>query len=455
MKLNSEATIKNEKINKKDRKRREAAAADDGVIGKIDEQGAEGTPAKVVKATPITDNKATRGTKKHLSKSAKKREKIKRRQERFKQEAEEKEKAAAAEVKETEDAVPTTKEVFAAKAVIEEAIAGKIDKEKNEDKEKAEDKIVKKSSSPYESDSPTPSPEFIPAAALGGDGSGGVPVFDVMGTQRGSHVPLTQERETSEKSKGKFKESNKEVDDEKNRKDSSGSGSSSSSGDKDNTKNTDGDSDSNDETESEENDEEERKEKKFTAAISSPKDLSPVPSPEKPRNKFHETDLKSLLKKAASGKAGEKANLEKIRADAQKENEEGGGQQKSGDSAGVTTRSGAAKEDFQWIRSHENFKSNDLQKLCRVMVREVINADLKAQGKNEIGPNNLYKDGVLKPDWWPVADFSSKAVEKRESAIKIFNAAREVLSKMHDVKLEGSKSEAAKVAVANKKNKNK
>ncbi|KAG7668328.1 hypothetical protein KSW81_002220 [Nannochloris sp. 'desiccata'] len=199
---------------------------------------------------------------------------------------------------------------------------------------------------------------------------------------------------------------------------------------------------------------EEGKEKKSVAAISSPEDPSPGPSPERPRITFHETDLKSLLKKAVSSKAGEKANLEKVRADAQNEKEE----QHSGGSAGTTrtTRSGAAKEDFQWIRSHENFKSNDLQKLCRVMVREVINADLKAQGKNEIGPNNLYKDGVLKPDWWPLADFSSKAVEKKESAVKIFNA-REVLSKMHNVKLEESKRQAAKarVAVAEKKNKNK
>ena len=144
--------------------------------------------------------------------------------------------------------------------------------------------------------------------------------------------------------------------------------------------------------------------------------------------------LRQLLNKASQGGA---VNLDAVRAEAEADHAK-------------ETAAAAANINYQWQKGHENYRADALVKLCRMMVRDAINAERKDQGLPELTAAKIYKDGM--PDWWPLADFAAGAFEKKDNAIKVYNAARDVLAAIHGVQLE-KKREEAKVENAEKKKK--
>ena len=91
---------------------------------------------------------------------------------------------------------------------------------------------------------------------------------------------------------------------------------------------------------------------------------------------------------------------------------------------------------FQWQKSHTHYSGEALSKLCRIMVREAINAERSELGLAPFTTSQKLYDSENRPDWWPLENFSSAEFKKKGSAIKIYDAARKVLSVVHGVQLQ-------------------
>uniref|UniRef100_A0A1D1ZVG8 Uncharacterized protein n=1 Tax=Auxenochlorella protothecoides TaxID=3075 RepID=A0A1D1ZVG8_AUXPR len=96
----------------------------------------------------------------------------------------------------------------------------------------------------------------------------------------------------------------------------------------------------------------------------------------------------------------------------------------------------AGPKSFQWQKPSSQFKGAELQKLTKIMIREVIDHDRQARGLKKAGAA-LYRDNK-KPQWWPLEEWNATVVEsRREACARVYNAARQILATIHDVPLEG------------------
>lgn len=111
--------------------------------------------------------------------------------------------------------------------------------------------------------------------------------------------------------------------------------------------------------------------------------------------------------------------------------------------AGAKAKAGAGAGGavYQWIRPHEKYTLEALSKLCREMVREAVNADRQEQGMKAVAAQFLYRDASNRPDWWPLAEWASGTLKKKDNAVKVYDAARKVLAAVHGVALEGAEAE--------------
>ena len=151
-----------------------------------------------------------------------------------------------------------------------------------------------------------------------------------------------------------------------------------------------------------------------------------------PSGKFDGADggvLSQLLQSATNDdEKSKKVNVEELKKKAVKDKE--AKEQKE--------RDDAVPETFQWQKSHKNFNADSLVKLCRTMVRTIVNHEREAKGLKAVPVSKLYKDQENRPDWWPLGDFTSGSFEKKGDAITVYNAARKVLSAIYDVTLDES-----------------
>jgi len=178
---------------------------------------------------------------------------------------------------------------------------------------------------------------------------------------------------------------------------------------------------SEEENEDDTEEEEEEEEEQLTDNGDLHTSLAPQPS-----GKFDNAEtqtLNRLLRSVAEKETGvTKGNKQDEEAHAEKQ---GSGEQEK-------------KNPFQWQKAHEKYRVDALIKLCRVMVRDAVNADRQSRGLEALTAAKIYKDPENRPDWWPLAEFSANSFEKKDSAIKVYNAARTMLAVVHGVQLEGA-----------------
>lgn len=196
---------------------------------------------------------------------------------------------------------------------------------------------------------------------------------------------------------------------------------------------TDSESESSTSSESESSESEESSKEDDSSAGQEKTDATGAEAPAtqmltQPSGRFDGSDeglLSQLLRSAARKGEGATANAEELEAAAREERE-------AAEAAAGGTQRG---EEYQWQKGVECYKTSALVRLCRVMVREAINADRAAKGEKELSATQIYKNAENTPDWWPLGKFAASAFEKKDEAMKVYNAARKVLAAVHGVNL--------------------
>ncbi|KDD72556.1 hypothetical protein H632_c3194p0 [Helicosporidium sp. ATCC 50920] len=90
-------------------------------------------------------------------------------------------------------------------------------------------------------------------------------------------------------------------------------------------------------------------------------------------------------------------------------------------------------KNYPWQRHSSFYGVQELRRLSKEMVRDVVALDYAALG--EPVPKRIYQEGK-RPTWWPVPVYGPKALMNRGDCIKLYQITQAMLAEHYGVKLD-------------------